>query len=59
MTTTESDYFIRRFEDEMKRAEQAKAPAASAIHYELAQAYLKRAGVSTLPKAPRPRSRPR
>ena len=57
MSTSDSHYFVRRAADELRRAEAAATAAAAVAHYEMAQAYIERAGLAGLvatPRAPMP-----
>jgi len=44
MSQVDTDYYIRRAEKELALARQSAVPMAVAAHYELARAYLQRAG---------------
>ena len=47
MSQIDTDYFTRRAEKEFELARQSAVPTAMAAHYELARAYLQRAGKPT------------
>jgi hypothetical protein len=53
--TIDRDYWTRRAETELKRAETASDPAACKAHYELAGLYLNRVHGGEPPRRPRPR----
>jgi hypothetical protein len=46
MRSSDSLYFVRRAADELRCAEAAATSAAAAAHYEMAQAYVDRAGLT-------------